>query len=376
MNEKRDYYEVLGVPPRASPQEIKSAYRKKALEWHPDRNPERREEAEEQFKEAAEAYSVLGDPEKRARYDRYGHAGVSAPEGGFGGFDPSIFSEFSDIFGDFFGLGDLFGMGTGRSHRPRRGADLRYDLEISFEEAAFGFNTRVKVPRQETCGECGGSGAKKGSHPLTCKTCGGRGQLRYQRGFLTVSRTCSACGGAGQVIAAHCPQCRGEGRVRREKTLEVRIPAGVDNGSRLRIPNEGEGGHRGGPPGDLYVMLGVREHPVFERRDNHLACTIPITFWQAALGDDIRVPTLEGQETLHIPEGTNSGTVFRLPGKGIPNVNGHGRGDLFVSLQVQTPTRLTKEQRKLLQQLAAITPADNQPMEKSLYEKVKDFFGS
>ncbi len=367
---KRDYYEVLEVPRDASEQDLKSAYRKKAMQYHPDRNPEN-SEAAEHFKEAAEAYSVLSDQQKRSQYDRYGHAGLSSS----GGFDPSAFSEFSDVFGNFgdlFGLGDLFGQGGGRT---TRGSDLRYDLEISFDEAAFGLKTRIKVPRLETCGECGGSGAKRGTSPVPCRTCGGRGQLRYQQGFFSVARTCSACRGAGQTIQSHCQACRGEGRVKREKTIELGIPAGVDNGTRLRVSGEGEAGPRGGMAGDLYVVLRVREHPIFERHDQHLSCTIPITIWQAALGDDIQVPTLEGMDRLHIPEGTQSETVFRLRGKGIPNVNAHGRGDLYVAVKVQTPSRLTKEQRKLLQQLAAITPANNEPSTKSVLDKVKDFFG-
>ncbi len=377
MNERRDYYDVLGVAHGATEQEIKSAYRKKALQYHPDRNPENREEAEEKFKDAAEAYSVLSDSQKRALYDRYGHAGVATAGAGAGGFDPSVFSEFTDIFGDlssFFGFGDLFGMETGQRRRTHRGADLRYDLEISFDEAARGLTTKIKVPRLETCLECGGSGAKKGTTPVTCKTCRGRGELHYQQSFLTIRRTCSTCRGTGQVVT-HCPQCRGEGRLRREKTLEVRIPPGVDTGTRLRVVGEGEAGARGGVPGDLYVVLRVREHPFFERRDHHLACTIPITFWQAALGDEIAVPTLDSEETLRIPEGTQTDTVFRLRGKGLPSLNGGGPGDLFVTVKVQTPTRLTKEQRKLFQELADVTPADNQPAEKSMFDKVKDFFG-
>jgi len=366
---KRDYYEILEVTRESSEQEIKSAYRKKAMQYHPDRNPDNHE-ASERFKEAAEAYSVLADQQKRGQYDRYGHAGMT----GGAGFDPSQFQEFGDIFGDFgdlFGLGDLFGQGRRRSNR---GSDLRYDLEIGFEEAAFGLKTRIKVPRPETCGECAGTGARKGTQAETCRTCGGRGQLRYQQGFFSVTRTCGDCRGAGRTITSLCAQCRGEGRVKREKTLEVGIPAGVDNGTRLRFEGEGEAGHRGGVSGDLYVVLRVREHPVFERHDQHIACVIPLTVWQAALGDDIQVPTLEGNEKLHIPEGTQSDTVFRLRGKGIPVVNSHGRGDLYVTVKVQIPSRLTKEQRRILKELADITPADNQPAAKGLFDKVKDFF--
>jgi len=370
---KRDYYEVLGVANSASEQEIKSAYRKKALQYHPDRNPDDRQEAEEKFKEAAEAYAVLGDPQKRAQYDHYGHVGGGGP--GPGGFDPSIFAEFNDIFGDFFGVGDMFGMGSRRSRRrSNRGADLRYDLEISFEEAAFGLETHVKVPRLENCLECGGSGARKGASATTCSNCHGHGQVRYTQGFFSISRPCTACHGTGQIIKNPCPECRGQGRVRREKTLKVKIPPGVDSGTRLRIPGEGEAGNSGAPPGDLYVLLTVAEHPFFERQDHDLYCTMPVSFWQAALGAEVQVPTLEGNETLKIPEGTQTDTVFRLRGRGIPHLNGNGRGDLLVRAKLQTPTKLTKEQRKLLQQLAEVSPADNRPTGKSVFEKVKDYF--
>jgi molecular chaperone DnaJ len=367
---KRDYYEVLEVTREASEQEIKSAYRKKAMQYHPDRNPDNHDAAEH-FKEAAEAYSVLSDQQKRTQYDRFGHAGLANQPG----FDGTNFQDFGDLFGDFgemFGLGDLFGQAGRR--RNNRGSDLRYDLEISFEEAAFGMKTRIKVPRPEACSECAGTGARRGTQPETCRTCAGRGQVRYQQGFFSVTRTCADCRGAGRTITSYCAKCRGEGRVKREKTLEVAIPAGVDNGTRLRFEAEGEAGHRGGPSGDLYVVLRVREHTVFERHEQHIACVIPVTVWQAALGDDILVPTLEGTEKLHVPEGTQPDTVFRLRGKGIPVVNGHGRGDLYVTVKVQVPTRLTKEQRRIMSELATITPADNQPAPKGFFDKVKDFF--
>ena len=370
-NGKRDYYEVLGVGKEAADQEIKSAYRKKAMEHHPDRNPDNHKEAEEKFKEAAEAYAVLSDPEKRSAYDRFGHAGLQ----GGSSFDPNAFSEFGDIFGNFgdlFGLGDLFGSGGRRSNR---GSDLRYDLNLTFEEAAFGVKKKVRAPRMESCLDCGGTGAKKGSNPATCRTCGGRGQMRYQQGFFSVTRTCSACRGAGRVITAHCPHCRGEGRVRKEKILEVNVPAGVDTGTRLRIEGEGESGPRGGGPGDLYIVLRVGEHPIFERQDQHLHCVVPITVWQAALGDHITVPTLDGEEKLHVPEGTQSGTVFKLRGKGIPVVNAVGRGDLYITVKVIIPSKLTKEQRRLFEQLSDVTPADNDPAAKGVFDKVKDFFG-
>jgi molecular chaperone DnaJ len=375
---KRDYYEVLGVSRDATEQELKSAYRKKALEWHPDRNPERHDQAAEKFKEAAEAYSVLGDPQKRAGYDRFGLAGAGGAAGG-GGFDPNIFAEFQDIFGSGFGLGtifdDLLGMGgRGPRRRSNRGADLRYDLEIDFEEGAFGLDTQIKVPRLETCTACGGSGAKRGTSPTTCPNCGGRGQVRFTQGFFSITRPCSNCRGAGQVIKHACPDCRGEGRLRKEKTLKVRIPPGVDTGTRLRVQGEGEAGLQGGPPGDLYVLLSVRDHPFFERQDHDLVCTVPLSFWQAALGAEIQVPTLEGEETLKIPEATQTDSVFRIRDRGIPRLNGSGRGDLYVKVVVRTPGKLTKEQRKLVQQLAEISPSNNRPEEKTVFEKVKDYF--
>ncbi|MBI4443438.1 MAG: molecular chaperone DnaJ [Acidobacteria bacterium] len=374
LNGKRDYYEVLGVPRNASLEEIKKSYRRLAMQWHPDRNPDNNKESEEKFKEASEAYSVLSDPQKRAGYDRYGHAGIPA-SGGFGGFDPTIFSEFSDILGDFFGFGDLFGAtGRRRPSRARHGADLRYDLTISFEEAAFGVKTRIKIPRTEACSVCGGNGAKPGTSPVACRHCGGSGAMRYQQGFLSVSRTCGSCSGTGSVVSDPCKSCRGQGRVRVEKTLQMNIPAGVDSESRLRIPGEGEAGVHGGPPGDLYVVLHVQEHSFFEREDHNLICTIPISVTQAALGAKVEVPTLEDMETLQIPEGTQTGARFRIRGKGIPHLNGHGRGDLYVYVRVVTPNNLTKEQRKLLEQLDALSRPDNRPEEKSFTEKVKDLF--
>ncbi|MBI4464260.1 MAG: molecular chaperone DnaJ, partial [Acidobacteria bacterium] len=370
---KRDYYEVLGVPRTASVEEIKKAYRRLAMQWHPDRNPENHKEAEEKFKEAAEAYSVLSDSQKRVQYDRYGR--VSIPTAGFGGFDPVIFSEFSDILGDFFGFGDFFGTSTRRRRsRAQRGADLRYDLTLSFEEAAFGAKTRVKIPRTEVCAVCSGTGAKPGTRPVACRHCGGSGHLRYQQGFFSVSRTCGSCSGTGSVISDPCKDCRGQGRVRVEKTLQVNVPAGVDSESRLRIPGEGEAGAHGGPSGDLYVVLHVQEHPFFQREDHHLVCEIPISITQAALGAKVEVPTLEGSEVLQIPEGTQSGARLRIRSKGIPHLNGHGRGDLYVYIRVVTPRQLTKEQRKLLEQLDALTRPDNSPVQKSFTEKVKDLF--
>jgi len=369
---KRDYYEVLGVSKSATDQEIKSAYRRQAVKHHPDKNPGDRS-AEDKFKEAAQAYSVLGDPQKRAQYDRFGHSSVGGSGGA--GFDPSIFSEFGDIFGDFFGFGDLFGASSRRQSSARRGADLRYDLQIDFMDAVFGMKTRIKVPRMEACGTCQGSGVPPGAAPSTCPTCHGQGQVRYQQGFFSISRTCHHCQGSGRLIKDHCSDCRGEGRLGRERFLQVTIPAGVDTGSRLRYTGEGEGGLQGGPPGDLYVVLRVGDHEIFERQENDIHCRIPISFTQAALGATITVPTLEGEEALSIPPGTQSGKVFRLRGKGIPGVNGRGRGDEFVSVNVVTPRKLNREQRRLLEQLAQLTPVENKPLERGLFDRVKDILG-
>jgi molecular chaperone DnaJ len=374
LSGKRDYYEVLVIERSATDEEIKKAYRRMALQWHPDKNPDNKEAAEERFKEAAEAYSVLSDQQKRSQYDRFGHAGV-AGSGGMGGFDPSAFSEFSDILGDFFGFGDAFGSAGGKKRsRVQRGSDLRYDLEISFEEAVSGLKTRIKIPRTDTCSVCGGSGAKPGTTLATCPTCAGHGQVRYQQGFFSIARTCSACSGRGQILKDPCKTCRGEGRIRGEKTLSVNVPAGVDSDSRLRIIGEGEAGLYGGPAGDLYVVIHVQDHAFFEREDHHLFCKVPISFSQAALGAQIEIPTLDGPESLDIPEGTQSGTRLKIRGKGVPLINGHGRGDLYVSVEVVTPTHLSKEQRRLMEQLDSIITPDNRPVEKKLYEKVKDLF--
>jgi molecular chaperone DnaJ len=370
MAPKRDYYEVLGLPRNASEQEVKSAYRQLALKNHPDRNPGDAE-AEERFKEAAEAYGVLGDPEKRRRYDTYGHAGV----GGAGGvgFDPTIFADFSDILGDFFGFGDLFG----RRRGPRRGADLRYNLEISFEEAAFGTETQIKIPRAEACEECSGSGAAPGTEPSTCPTCRGAGQVTFQQGFFSVARSCSHCRGTGRIVTEQCKTCRGEGHVTNERTLQIKVPPGVDAGSQLRISGEGEAGPLGGPSGDLYVVLRVQDHPLFRRDGTHLFCEIPVSFPQATLGATLDIPTLEGGKAkLSVPEGTQSGSVIRLRGEGVPQLGGRGRGDLHVLVRVEVPTRLNAEQRKLVQQLAETLPVpDLESKDKSLFERMKDIFG-
>jgi molecular chaperone DnaJ len=375
LNGKRDYYEVLGVLRTASDQEIKSAYRKLALQYHPDRNPGN-QEAEEKFKEAAEAYSILSDGQKRAGYDRFGHAGVgSGSGGGFGGFDPSVFADFSDVLGDLFGFGDIFGGGRRGGSRSQRGADLRYDLEMTFEEAAFGTTTKIKVPRHETCGECEGSGAQKGSGPTTCQTCNGYGQVRFQQGFFSITRTCNQCHGTGQFIKNRCSACHGDGRLVREKTLELKIPAGVDNGSKLRVSGEGDAGGKGGPSGDLYVVLNVLEHEFFERREHDLYCHIPITFPQAALGAQILVPTLErGEEKLSIPAGTQTSSTFRIKGRGVSKRGGAARGDLFVTVDVVVPTKLSREQRELMTKLASTIEHENKPIQKKILERVKEIF--
>lgn len=373
-NGKRDYYEVLGVARGASEQEIKSAYRKLALQFHPDRNPNN-PDAEEKFKECSEAYAVLADGDKRAAYDRFGHAGVSGA-GAAAGFDPAIFQDFSDLFGDFFGFGEMFGGGGGRRRsRAQRGPDLREDITLDFEEAVFGTETKVTVRRHEACEECKGSGAAAGKAPVTCRSCAGRGQVRYQQGFFSIARTCPTCQGTGSVITDPCPKCKGEGRVLRQRTIDAKVPAGVEDGTRIRFAGLGEAGTFGGPAGDLYVVLHVKEHSFFEREGNDLYCVMPISFTQAALGTEIVVPTLEGEHTLKIPEGTQSGTTLRIRNKGVPVLNGHGKGDLFVEVRLQTPSKLTKRQRELLQELDGITRIENKPQRRTLLGKVKDIFG-
>jgi molecular chaperone DnaJ len=376
--QQRDFYEVLGVARTASVEEIKSAYRKAALQWHPDRNPENKEQAEVRFRECTEAYSVLSDVQKRQIYDTYGHAGLAGAGAGATDFNASIFQDFHDILGDFFGFDDLFGGGRRRGgRRVQRGADLRYDMSLTFEEAAAGVNTKIRVPRQVFCEACNGTGAKKGTGIVTCQTCGGRGQLVYQQGFFTINRTCPACAGAGQIVKERCPECKGQGRVEHEHTIELRIPPGVDTGTRLRVQGEGEPGPNGGPPGDLYVVLDVKEHAFFERRGADLYCTIPLSVAQASLGTELQVPGLNGEEKLKVPEGTQSGAVFRVKAKGLPDPHGGGRGDLYYHMRVVTPTKLTKEQRKLMEQLDATLKVDNKPAERgsSLFDKVKDIFG-
>jgi len=374
---QRDFYEVLGVERTASVEEIKASYRKAALKWHPDRNPDNKHDAEAKFRECTEAYSVLSDQEKRQIYDTYGHAGLSNAGGGVD-FNGTVFQDFHDIFGDFFGFEDLFGGGGRRGrNRAQRGSDLRYDMSLTFEEAAAGVATKIKLPKQELCSACHGTGAKAGTGATSCQACGGRGQLAYQQGFFTITRTCPACQGAGQVIKERCTECRGNGRLEKEKTIELRVPAGVDTGTRLRVPGEGEAGANGGPSGDLYVVLEVKEHAFFERRGADLYCTIPVSIAQAALGAELSVPGLNGEEKLKIPEGTQSGAVFRIKGHGLPDPRGGGKGDLYYHVRVITPSKLNRDQRKLMEQLGATLKVDNKPAERgsSFFDKVKDIFG-
>ena len=362
-----DYYEVLGVPRNASEGDIKKAFRQLAMKHHPDRNPDDRS-AEERFKTINEAYAILSDPDKRAQYDRFGR--VDLPPGGvdFGGFG----DLFEDIFEGFFAGG---GRGGGRS-RARRGDDLRYDLELTLEEAATGVEPRLQIPRRETCEACRGLGVEAGSKRTPCPTCKGRGQLRYQQGFLTVARTCPQCAGEGQVNRHPCKPCGGEGRIAHDRTLKVRIPAGVEDGMQLRLSGEGEGGLRGGPPGDLYVVVHVREHAFFTRHGHDLLCTLPVTFTQAALGAEVDVPLLEGTAKLKVPAGTQNAEILRLPGKGMPAVQGRGRGDACYRVVVEVPAKLSARQRELLEEFDRVsTGAAQGPLVGGFLESLKKLLG-
>ncbi|NPV52786.1 MAG: molecular chaperone DnaJ [Firmicutes bacterium] len=373
---KRDYYEVLGVDRDASQDEIKKAYRKLARQYHPDANPNN-SSAEEKFKEINEAYEVLGDPEKRARYDQFGHAGT---EGGFGGFGQGDFGGFGGFepFGNIFDMffGSDFAGARAQRRGPERGADLRYDLEITLEDAAFGLEREVQVTRMDTCRECGGTGAAPGTHPITCPVCNGRGQVGETRatpfGRFTSLHTCQRCGGEGKIIEKPCPACNGKGRVRGRHTIAVKIPPGVDTGTRLRVAGEGDGGLKGGAPGDLYVYITVLPHDIFERAGNDIVCEVPVEFWQAALGDEIEVPTLDGKAKLKIPEGAQTGTVFRLKNKGIPSVRGFGRGDQHVRIKVVTPTKLNEKERELLRQFAKLHGKSATEESKGFFKKMRD----
>jgi len=376
--QKRDYYEVLEVGRNATAEEVKRAYRKLAVKFHPDKNPDD-PHAEEKFKELGEAYDVLMDPEKRAAYDRFGHAAFASGGAGFGrgGFhDP--FEIFREVFsGGGFGGGifeTLFGGGGAQSNDRRRGSDLRYDMEIKLEEAAFGAEKQIEIEKLDVCDKCGGTGAEVGSRKTQCPTCGGRGQVVSSRGFFHISQTCPRCHGAGEIIEKPCQKCRGEGRVEKLSRVNLKIPAGIREGTRLRSLANGEAGVDGGSPGDLYVVIHIKEHKIFQREGDDLYCEVPIPFSVAALGGEIDLPTLEGKAHLKVPAGTQSGQMFKLRGKGIINVNGRGHGDLFARLIVEVPSRLNAEQRGKLEEFAALCGEENTPMRKSFFERAKEFF--
>lgn len=369
MAQKRDYYEVLGVSRGCGEEDLKKAYRKLAMKHHPDRNPGDKE-AEENFKEASEAYQVLSDSDRRAQYDRFGHAAFEQG-GGFGGFSGA---GFEDIFGDIFG--DFFGGGRGRGRtRARRGEDLRYDLEITFEEAVFGAEKVISVPRLAACEPCHGQGTKGGVPRTTCSACRGSGQVRFQQGFFTIAKACGQCGGQGTVVKEPCRSCGGAGVTQKTQSLSVKVPGGVDTDSRLKLRGEGEPGPRGGPPGDLYVVMVVREHPLFRRQQNDIVCEVPISFAQAALGAEMDVPTIEGKIKMKIAAGTQAGTVFRLRGKGAPDLRRGGRGDQLVRVLVETPRKLTARQRELLEEFARTSGDEIHPISKGFFDKVKEMFG-
>ncbi|WP_430434607.1 molecular chaperone DnaJ [Methyloversatilis sp.] len=373
---KKDFYDILGVNRDASDDEIKKAYRKLAMKYHPDRNPDSKE-AEDKFKEAKEAYEILSDGQKRAAYDQYGHAGVNPNMGGGAGGGQG-FGGFGDAFGDIFGeiFGNQGGRGGGRSG-VYRGADLRYNLEVSLEEAARGTDTRIRIPTMDDCGTCGGTGAKPGTKPVTCTTCNGVGQVRMQQGFFSIQQTCPKCHGTGKMVKDPCNDCHGAGRVKGSKTLQVKIPAGIDEGDRIRLAGEGERGQGGGPAGDLYVQIHIKPHTVFQREGDDLHCEMPIGFATAALGGEIEIPTLDGAAKIKIPAETQSGKVFRLRGKGIKGVRSSYPGDLMCHVVVETPVNLTARQRELLKEFDDINRSDeasHSPRAKSWMDKMKDFF--
>jgi molecular chaperone DnaJ len=368
MASKRDYYEVLGVERNADSDTLKRAFRKLAMQYHPDRNPGDKQ-AEDHFKEASEAYEILSDPERRARFDRFGHQGVE----GFGGGPGFSNVNINDIFGEIFG--DIFG-GGGRGRRVKnRGADLRYNLELTFEEAAFGTEVSVKIPRPKRCETCEGTGSRT-RQQRQCPTCGGAGEVRFTQGFFAVARTCSQCGGAGQVVSDPCKDCKGAGKVEATSEISVKIPAGVDTGIKVRLAGEGEPGEQGGPPGDLYVVVHVKEHSLFHREDFEVFCEVPISVVQATLGAQLEVPTLDGMVKMKVPEGTQSGKIFRLKGKGIPHLQGHDRGDQHVRVIVETPQNLSHKQRELLMKFAEASGEDVNPQSKSFFDKVKSLLGT
>lgn len=370
---KRDYYEILGVPRNATAEEIKKSYRKMALKYHPDKNPGNKE-AEESFKEAAEAYSVLIDTEKKSIYDQFGHEGLSGQ--GFSGFNSSVFEDFEDILGNFFnfGFGDIFGARSrGRTQRAR-GRDLALEMDLTLEEAATGIEREIKINRKEFCPECEGSKMKPGSQKSTCPQCQGRGQIRYQQGFFSMARTCSTCRGEGEIIASPCPECRGRGHVKIKKSLQVKIPAGIDDGMKLRLEGEGDVGDLGSLRGDLFVLIRLKNHKFFERDGNNLICQVTLNFTRAALGSEIEIPTLDGKETLTIPPGTQPGHVFRMKGKGIKDVHRQGKGDLYIKVNVKTPENLTKKQKELLKEFALSRKENLEEVDINILEKVKNIF--
>ncbi len=387
---KSDYYEVLGLNKNATSDEIKKAYRNLALKYHPDRvSADRKKEAEERFKEISEAYEVLIDPQKRSNYDQFGHSGVEGAfrQGGFSWQDFHHFDDLKDIFGGFdlsdlfrgFGFGEdifgeTFGAAAQRRRGPRRGADLEYQLEIDFKEAAFGVEKTISIPRYETCEECSGTGAKRGSKQERCPTCGGHGQVSSSSGFFNIVRTCDKCGGEGTITKAYCPYCNGRGRVKTKRNIKVKMPAGVDSGSRLRIHGEGEAGEKGGRRGDLYILIYVRPHEIFERHNFDIFCEVPITFTTAVFGDEIEVPTLEGKIMMKVPAGTQSGKVFRLRGKGIAHLQDYGRGDQLVKVQIDVPSELSQEQKRLLKEFAKLSERDAGPLSKTFFEKMRKLF--
>jgi len=382
---KRDYYEILGIPRNTSSEDIKKAYRRLAVKYHPDKNRDNPKEAEEKFKEVSEAYKILSDTDKKQIYDQYGHAGLQADlgagGGGFTGSDFDPFTIFNEVFGQRSssggggGIFDNFFGGRTRVREGQPGSDLQYGLEITFKEAAFGTEKEIQVPRYETCSNCRGSGVKPGSSPQTCPSCGGTGSIAVSQGFFSMSRTCTQCHGRGTITKDPCKECRGSGRVRRTRRVKIKIPAGIDNGSHLRLTDQGEAGLRGGPTGDLYIAIRVRPHPIFKREGDTVICEIPISFTQAALGGEIRVPTLNGRARLKVPPGTQTNKIFRLRKMGIPHLHSSGRGNQWVKVIIETPVSLSAEQKQLLKRLEEVGRGNGQPKARDFFNKVRQIFG-